>query len=212
MSVDPTRINRLPERGSTDKDQIYSILDEGMVCHAGYIIDDRPVVIPTLYARDGDRLLLHGSHLSGLAQAVKRSSRLSVAITHIDALVVARTGFHSSANYRSVVAHGIGRILKGSEHNEALDLIVDVLIPGRRPDMRRPTKKESIQTAVIELKLDQASAKVRTGPPVDDDEDLGTGVWAGLIPISTVYEDPIPAPDLEPGVDTPNYLKPYKRQ
>jgi hypothetical protein len=212
VSVDPTKINRLPERGSTDKDVIYAILDEGLVCHAGYVTDERPVVIPTLYARDGNRLLLHGSHASGLVRAVKRSSPLSIAVTHIDAVVVARTGFHSSANYRSVVAHGLGQILEGSEHDEALDLIVEALIPGRSRHVRRPTKKELIQTAVIDLKLDQASAKVRTGPPIDEEEDLGTGVWAGLIPISTVYGHPIPASDLEPGVDPPDYLKPYRRQ
>ncbi len=137
-----TRIRRLSERGSTDREVINTILDEGFVCHAAYVIDERPVVIPTLYARANDNLLLHGSVSSGLVRAVRTESPLSVAVTHVDGLVVARSGFHSSANYRSVVIHGQGLLLEGIEHREALDVIVEALIPGRLSDIRPPTDAE----------------------------------------------------------------------
>ena len=211
MTTDSTRIRRLPERGVTDRDQSHAILDEGFVCHVGYVTDGRPVVIPTLYARDGDSLLLHGSTGAGFVRAVRRGSPISVAVTHIDGLVVARTGFHSSANYRSVVAHGQGRLLEGEELDRALDVIVQVLIPGRPPDMRSPTEAEVRKTGVVSLALDEVSAKVRTGPPIDEKEDLGTGVWAGVIPMQMVAGEAIPAPDLEAGVPVPDYLRPYKR-
>src|SRR3990172_6271641 len=125
MAADKTTIRRLPELAVHDREQIHAILDEGFVCHVAYLDDDRPVVIPTLYARDGDRVLLHGSHASGLMQAVKRGSPLSIAVTLVDGLVVARSGFESSANYRSVVIHGTGRLLEGDEHVTALDVIVE---------------------------------------------------------------------------------------
>lgn len=211
MSSDITQIGRLPERSVEDRGEVNKILDEGFVCHAAYVVDDRPVVIPTLYARDGDRLLIHGSKVSGLIRAVVVGSKLSVTITHVDGLVVARSGFHSSANYRSIVIHGIGRLLEGAEHGRALDVIVERLIPGRTADIRQPTKKELLQTAVFELLLENMSAKVRTGPPHDDDDDIGTGVWAGVIPLTMVAGEPVAAPDLESGVEAPDYLSPYTR-
>lgn len=205
-----TRIRRLPERAVNDRSVINAILDEGFVCHAGYLTEGRPVVIPTLYARDGDRLLLHGSPSSGLVRAVRRESPLSVAVTLIDGVVVARSGFHSSANYRSVVAHGVGSLLDGEERSRALDVIVEALIPGRTADIRQPTEAEWRQTAVIGLMLDEVSAKVRTGGPKDDPEDLATGVWAGVVPLRTVAGEPEPAEDLEEGLSIPQYLKPYR--
>lgn len=206
-----TRISRLSERGVADRSQINEILDEGLVCHAAYVIEDRPVVIPTLYARDGDRLLLHGSASSGLVRAVRNGSPLSVGVTHIDGLVVARSGFHSSANYRSVVVHGQGRLLSGEEHHRALDVIVDALIPGRLPDIRRPAASEIKQTSVIELSLDEVSAKVRSGGPADDPGDLMSDAWAGVVPFRVVAEEAEPSADLRDGIPTPDYLQPYRR-
>jgi nitroimidazol reductase NimA-like FMN-containing flavoprotein (pyridoxamine 5'-phosphate oxidase superfamily) len=206
-----TRIRRLPERGVDDPAVIHAILDEGFLCHAGYVVDGRPVVIPTLYARDGERVLLHGSPASGLARAVRSGSPLSVAVTLVDGIVVARSGFHSSANYRSVVVHGTGRLLAGTEKRLALDLIVQALIPGRLSDMREPTDTELRQTAVIELALDEVSAKVRSGGPKDHPEDLGTEVWAGVVPLRLVAEEAEPAANLEPGVPVPGYLAPFTR-
>lgn len=205
------RIRRLPERAVEDPEAIQAILDEGFVCHVSYVIDARPVVIPTLYARDGERLLLHGSNSMGLARAVRAGSALSVAVTHIDGLVVARSAFNSSANYRSVVAHGHGRLLETDEKREALDVIVDKLIPGRLADLRPSTDTEIAQTAVIELVLDQVSAKARSGPPGDDPGDLDLEVWAGVIPMRLLSGEAEAAPDLPAGVEVPDYLRPYRR-
>jgi hypothetical protein len=208
---DKTRIRRLPERAVTDRAVIDAILDEGFVCHAAYVTQGRPVVIPTLYVRDGDRILLHGSNTMGLARAVRSASPLSVAVTHVDGLVVARSAFNSSANYRSVVVHGVGRLLDGPEKRQGLDIVVDKVIPGRFADLRASTEVEVAQTAVIELALDEVSAKVRSGGPGDDPDDMVLDVWAGVIPFSTVPGEAIPAADLRPGIETPDYLKPYRR-
>lgn len=206
-----TRINRLPDRGVTDWAEICTILDEGFVCHAAYVTEGRPVVIPILYARDDTRLLLHGSNTMGLAKAVRAGSPLSVAVTHVDGLVVARSSFHSSANYRSVVVHGVGRILEPDEKKPAFDLIVERLIPGRLADLRESTESEIKQTAVVEITLDEVSAKVRTGGPNDEPEDIELDVWAGVLPIGLVAGSPIPAEDLKDGIDTPGYLENYRR-
>lgn len=208
---DKTKIGRLPERGVSDVEERDRILDEGIVCHVGYVRDGHPVVIPTLYVRDGNRILMHGSNSAGYVRAVRAETPICVTVTHLDGIVVARSGFHSSANYRSVVIHGNGRILGGDEHSKALDTIVDGLIPGRTADIRSSTETESRQTTVIELSLDEWSAKARTGLPHDDPEDLKSGAWAGVVPASTVYGEPIPADDLAEGIEIPAYLSPYRR-
>lgn len=206
-----TRIRRLPERGISDREAIDRILDEGFVCHVAYVVDDRPVVLPTLYARDGDRVLLHGSNSMGVARAVRNGSPLCVTVTLIDGLVIARSGFHSSANYRSVVIHGEGRLLSGEDRRQALDTIIDALIPGRLGDLRPATDEEVAQTAVVEVSLDEVSAKTRTGGPKDDPADYGTGVWAGVLPLAMTAGEPEPEPGLEPGVATPDYLRDFRR-
>jgi nitroimidazol reductase NimA-like FMN-containing flavoprotein (pyridoxamine 5'-phosphate oxidase superfamily) len=211
MAGPATRIRRLAEKAVDDRSVIDSILDEGYVCHVAYLVEERPVVIPTLYVRDGDTLLLHGSPASGIVKAVRRGSPLSVAVTLVDGLVVARSGFESSVNYRSVVVHGFGTLLAGEAHSRALDHIVDGLLPGRLDDIRPPTESELRRTAVVSLPLDLVSAKISAGPPEDDVADLGTGVWAGVVPITSVYGDPVPAPDLEPNLNVPDYLSAYRR-
>jgi len=208
---DKTRIRRVPERAVSERGTIDAILDEGLVCHAAYVTQDRPVVIPTLYVRDGDRVLIHGSNTMGLARAVRAGSPLSVAVTHMDGIVVARSAFNSSANYRSVVIHGHGRILDKGEKATAFDLIVEKLIPGRLADLRPSTASEISQTSIIELMLDEVSAKVRSGGPEDEPEDLDEEVWAGVVPMKTVVGEPIPDPDLRPGIPVPDYLRPYRR-
>lgn len=208
---DKTRIRRLPERAVTDVEVIHAILDEGFVCHAAYVVDDRPVVIPTLYARDGDRILLHGSNSMGLARAVRSGSPLSVAVTLVDGLVVARSAFNSSANYRSVVVHGLGKILEGDEKAAGLDIVIDKVLPGRRPDLRPSTDTEVAQTSVIELSLDEVSAKVRSGGPSDDPEDMELTIWAGVVPLRLEPGEPIAAENLVPGLEIPDYLRPYRR-
>jgi nitroimidazol reductase NimA-like FMN-containing flavoprotein (pyridoxamine 5'-phosphate oxidase superfamily) len=211
MSRPPNTIRRLPEKSVDDRAVIDSILDEGYVCHVGYLIDERPVVIPTLYVRDGDTVLLHGSTSSGIAAAARRGSPLSVAVTLVDGLVVARSGFESSINYRSVVIHGHGTVLDGASHRRALDLMVAGMLPGRLTDIREPTDLELRKTAVVAVPIDLVSAKVSDGPPEDDPADIGTGVWAGVVPIITTYGAPVPSPDLEPGLKVPDYLKNYRR-
>ncbi|MGH8872357.1 MAG: pyridoxamine 5'-phosphate oxidase family protein [Acidimicrobiia bacterium] len=208
---DPARIRRLGEKGVYERPVIDAILDEGFVCHVAYSIDDRPVVIPTLYVRDGDTILLHGSPASGVVSAATRSSLLSVAVTLVDGVVVARSGFESSINYRSVVIHGKGTLLDGAAHHRALDRLVEGLIPGRLADIRRPTDLELRQTAVVEVPIDIVSAKVSVGPPRDATRDMGTGVWAGVVPVSTSFGQPVPSPDLEPGLEVPDYLTSFRR-
>jgi nitroimidazol reductase NimA-like FMN-containing flavoprotein (pyridoxamine 5'-phosphate oxidase superfamily) len=208
---DKTTLRRLAERGIEDMATIHAILDEGLVCHVAYVTEGRPVVLPTLYARDGDRLLLHGSNSMGLARAVRAGSPLSVAVTHFDGLVVARSAFNSSANYRSVVIHGQGEILEDSGKEQALNLLVDRFIPGRLDDIRASTAAEIRQTSVIALPLDEVSAKAREGGPKDDASDLDSDTWAGVLPFFTAVGEPQPAPDLRPGIETPDYLRSYGR-
>jgi uncharacterized protein len=208
---DKTRIRRLPELGISDRATIDAILDEGLVCHAAYVTEGRPVVIPTLYVRDGDRILIHGSNSMGLARAVRTGSPLSVAVTLLDGLVVARSAFNSSANYRSVVIHGEGRILEGEDKAAAFDLIVEKLIPGRLAELRPSTTTEMAQTTVIQIGLEEVSAKVSAGGPEDDAADLDDKVWAGVVPMSLAIGEAIPAPDLAPDIQLPDYLRPYRR-
>lgn len=211
MASEPTRIRRLAEKAVSDAETIYQILDEGFVCHVAYITQERPVVIPTLYVRRGKSMILHGSTSSGIAGAVRRDSPLSIAVTHVDGLVVARSGFNSSANYRSVVVHGHGRILEGEEHIDALDRTVEALLPGRLQELRRPTESEIRQTATIEVPLENVSAKVSSGLPDDDEGDLASDVWAGVVPLAMVAGTPIPDPALRSGINLPDYLNPYRR-
>lgn len=211
METDPTLIRRLPEKAVSDLDTIYQILDEGFVCHVAFLNNGRPVVIPTLYARRENSIILHGSTAAGMTRAVRRGSPLSIAVTLVDGIVVARSGFNSSANYRSVVVHGHGRILQGQDHIDALDRTVESLIPGRLEELRRPTEIEIRQTATIEVPLETVSAKVSSGPPEDDVEDMEASVWAGVIPLKLVPGDPIPDPDLVSGTTLPDYLDPYRR-
>ncbi|MEA1904065.1 MAG: pyridoxamine 5'-phosphate oxidase family protein [Actinomycetota bacterium] len=208
---DKTQIGRLPERGVTDREVLNSILDEGIVCHVAYVVDDRPVGIPTLYVRAGDRILVHGSNSAGFVRAARDGKPLCVTVTHLDGIVVARSGFHSSANYRSAVIHGTGRVLEGEEHWTGLDLTVEGLIPGRASDLRSPSESESKQTSVIEIMLDEWSVKTRSGGPGDDPADMSSDAWAGVVPLSVVAGDPIPSEDLADGIEVPDYLSHYSR-
>jgi uncharacterized protein len=208
---DKTRIRRLPERAVADRDVVAAILDEGFVCHAAYVTDGRPVVIPTLYVRDGDRVLLHGSNSMGLARAVRADSPLSVAVTLVDGLVLARSAFNSSANYRSVVIHGKGFLVEGEEKAAAFEVIVEKLVPGRLAELRPSTRSEMAQTSVIALSLDEVSAKIRDGGPDDEPEDLSEPVWAGVVPTKLVFGDPVPDIELAADIDVPDYLRPYRR-
>ncbi|WP_237749643.1 pyridoxamine 5'-phosphate oxidase family protein [Streptomyces sp. SS] len=210
--TDRTVPTRSRERASYDKALVHSILDEAYVCHLGFVRDGAPVVLPTLYGRVGDRLYVHGSTgsrpLRTAGDGVKAPGLpVCLTVTHVDGLVLARSAFHHSLNYRSVVVHGTAhQVTDPEELRTALDALVDHVVPGRSADSRPGNAKELAATAVIRLDLDEVSAKVRAGGPNDDPEDLGLPYWSGVIPVRTGYGAPIPSDDLGPAVALPDYL------
>ncbi|MEV5439775.1 pyridoxamine 5'-phosphate oxidase family protein [Streptomyces sp. NPDC052682] len=208
--TDRTVPTRSPHRASYDKELVHAILDEGYVCHLGFVRDGAPVVLPTLYGRVGERLYVHGSTGSRPLRAAGQADPglpVCLTVTHVDALVLARSAFHHSINYRSVVVHGIARqVTDEQEKRQALDALVDHVVPGRAADSRPADKKELAATAVLRLDLEEVSAKVRTGGVNDEPEDLALPHWAGLVPLQRVYGTPVPDPALAPGTEVPGYL------
>ncbi|MFD0313599.1 pyridoxamine 5'-phosphate oxidase family protein [Streptomyces flavalbus] len=208
--TDRTVPTRAADRASYDKELVHAILDEGYVCHLGFVRDGAPVVLPTLYGRVGERLYVHGSTGSRpLRMTGKADPGLAVCltVTHVDGLVLARSAFHHSINYRSVVVHGTAYdVTDPDERRTALDALVDHVVPGRSRDSRPADKKELAATAVIRLDLNEVSAKLRTGAANDEPEDLGLPHWAGVLPLRKGYEAPVPNPDLAPGTEVPDYL------
>ncbi|WP_328539941.1 pyridoxamine 5'-phosphate oxidase family protein [Streptomyces sp. NBC_00344] len=203
----PTRSR---DRAAYDRDLVHSILDEGYVCHLGFVRDGAPVVLPTLYGRVGERLYIHGSTGSRpLRMAGEQDPGLAVCltVTHVDGLVLARSAFHHSINYRSVVVHGTAhQVVDPDERRMALDSLVDHVVPGRSLDSRPADAKELAATAVLRLDLEEVSAKVRTGGPNDEPEDLSLPYWTGVVPLTRGYGTPIAAGDLDPAVALPGYL------
>lgn len=207
-----SRVRRIPGRGSHDPEVIRRILDEGIVAHVGFADGGALFVIPMGYARDGDRLLLHGSAASRAMRRLAAGVEACVTVTLLDGLVLARSAFHHSMNYRSVVALGRARPVEDeAEKRRCLDVLLDRLVPGRGPDARPPDAGELRATAVAAFPLDEATAKARSGPPADDDEDLALPVWAGVVPVAAAYGAPEPAPDLAEGIPTPGYALRYRR-
>ncbi|MEE1755508.1 pyridoxamine 5'-phosphate oxidase family protein [Streptomyces sp. SP18CS02] len=203
----PTRSR---ERAAYDRPSVHAILDEAYVCHLGFVRDGAPVVLPTLYGRVGERLYVHGSTGSRpLRMAGDTDPGLAVCltVTHVDGLVLARSAFHHSINYRSVVIHGIARQVTDPEEKRiALDALVDHVVPGRSLDARPANAKELAATAVLRLDLAEVSAKTRTGGPNDEPEDLTLPHWTGVVPVRSTHGTPIPADDLDPAVPLPDYL------
>ncbi len=206
-----TSLKRLPKRGSYDPETIHAILDEAMICHVGFTLDDQPCVIPTLLIRQGDAVYIHGSRVSRMLKHLAGGAPACLTVTLMDGLVLARSGFHHSANYRSVVIYGCGNALKGERKREILDTFVESLIPGRLAEIRPATRKEVNATTVIEFSLDQASAKIRSGPPVDDAEDYDLPVWAGELPLSIKAGNPVTDPLLRGDLPVPDHIRHYKR-
>lgn len=208
--TDRTVPTRSAERATYDKESVHAILDEGCVGHLGFVRDGAPVVLPTLYARVGERLYLHGSTGSRPLRMTGQADPglpVCLTVTHVDALVLARSAFHHSINYRSVVVHGIAHDVRDPEEKRAaLDALVDHVVPGRAADSRPANKRELAATAVIRLDLDEVSAKLRTGGVNDEPEDLALPHWAGLVPLRKGYEAPVPDGDLATGVPLPGYL------
>jgi hypothetical protein len=207
-----TKLKRLPKRGCAERETIYQILDEALVCHVGFTVDDQPYVIPTGYARDGDRLLIHGSAASRMLRALAWEAEVCVTVTLLDGLVLARSAFHHSMNYRSVVLFGKARVVSGKQEKlEALRAFTEHIVPGRWKDVRPPTEKELEATLVLSLDIDEASAKIREGAPVDDEADYELDVWAGVIPLRLTAGTPVDDAKLNEGVTVPLYAANYRR-
>jgi uncharacterized protein len=187
-----TTVRRLPDRGVYDRDTIYAILDEALICHVGFVVDGQPFVIPTIHWRAGDTLYFHGSAASRMLRALRGGVDACVTVTLLDGLVLARSAFHHSMNYRSVVV--LGKAAEVSDREEklrALDLLVRHITPDRAVAIRPPNESELRQTTVLALPLAEASAKMRSGPPLDEEEDYALGVWAGVVPIAMVRGEPV---------------------
>jgi len=210
--TDRTKLKRLPKRGHFDRETVYGILDEGFICHIGFVVDDQPVVIPTGYARVDDKLYIHGSQASRMLRTLGGGLDACVTVTLLDGLVLARSAFHHSMNYRSVVVFGRAMLVDDpDEKMSALFALSEHIIRGRWNDVREPTELEMKQTTVLSLTLEEASAKVRTGPPLDDEEDYSLPMWAGVVPLKLVAGEPINDPRLPEGVRVPDYASNYKR-
>jgi uncharacterized protein len=207
-----TKLKRLPKRGHFERDSINMILDEGFICHVGFVVDGQPVVIPTGYARVDDKLYIHGSQASRMLRTLSQGVDVCVTVTLVDGLVLARSAFHHSMNYRSVVVFGRA-ILVGDpgEKLSALFALSEHFVKGRWNDVREPSESELKQTTVLSLALQEASAKVRIGPPIDDDEDYALHVWAGVIPLSLQAGEPVRDPRLPDGIEVPEYAREYER-
>jgi nitroimidazol reductase NimA-like FMN-containing flavoprotein (pyridoxamine 5'-phosphate oxidase superfamily) len=207
-----TQVKRLPKRGHYDRETVYKILDTGFVCHAGFSVDGQPFVIPTNYGRSGDTLYLHGSAASRMLKTLSTGVPVCVTVTHVDGIVLARSAFHHSVNYRSVVILGTARQVEDpAEKMEALRIFTEHVMKGRWDDVRQPTEQELKATTVLALTLEEVSAKVRAGGPIDDEADYTLPVWAGVLPLETVVREPVPDAQRKGDPPVPDYLKNYSR-
>jgi len=205
-----TTLRRLPERAHYDHETVHSILDEGFICHVGFVVDGQPYSLPTGYARIGETLYLHGS--TGSRLGLRPAMDVCVTVTLLDGIVLARSAFHHSFQYRSVMVLGRTRLVTDSgEKDAALTALVEHFMPGRSADARPGSGRELAATAVLALPLEEVSAKVRTGDPKDDDEDYGLPVWAGILPLVLTPGEPVPDSRLDPTIAMPSYVKDWKR-
>jgi uncharacterized protein len=204
--TDKTRVRRLPKRAHYDVETINSILDSGFICHVGYVIGSQPFVTPTAYWREDDHVYWHGSHASRMLDEAANAS-VCLTVTHIDGLVVARSAFHHSINYRSVMVFGTpSKVEDESYKAQAMQRFVERMYPGQWETLRPITRKELKATTILHMKIDEASAKVRTGPPVDDEPDYALPIWAGVVPIEHGHATPVPDARLASTVPRPSYL------
>jgi nitroimidazol reductase NimA-like FMN-containing flavoprotein (pyridoxamine 5'-phosphate oxidase superfamily) len=207
-----TTVKRLPARGVYEREAIEVILDEALICHVGFVHDGQPFVIPTGFARDGDSLFIHGSPASRMLRTLSGGVPVCVTVTLVDGMVVARSAFHSSMNYRSVVVLGSATpVLDADRKLFAMKMLVDHLIPRRWDDLRPITQKELKATLILEIPLSEASAKVRTGGPLDDEEDYDLPIWAGVVPLALTASPPVPDERLTSGLPAPAYVRRYRR-
>lgn len=204
-----TKVRRLPKRGTYERETIHAILDEALICHVGFVVDTAPVVIPTIHWRDGDTLYVHGSNASRMLRRLHEGVEACVTVTLVDGLVLARSAFHHSMNYRSVVVFGRAREVTGEEKVRALEALVEHVMRGRSSEVRPPNEAELRGTTVLALPLDEASAKIRAGGPVDDEDDYALPVWAGVVPVRLVYGEPVA--DTGVTADVPGYVTNARR-
>jgi nitroimidazol reductase NimA-like FMN-containing flavoprotein (pyridoxamine 5'-phosphate oxidase superfamily) len=206
-----TRLKRLPKRASYDREVINSILDTALVCHVGFAIDGQPYVIPTLQVRIGDRLYIHGSAASRMLGTAAEGTLLAITVTHIDGVVLARSAFHHSVNYRSVIILGVATLV--TAHAEKLAVmkgLIDHVAPGRWDHIRQPNEKELNATSVLSIAIDEASAKLRSGGPIDDEADYALTVWAGEIPLTMTALAPVADSRLNPAIRIPAHVAEYR--
>ncbi len=202
------KVKRIPKRGHYDKATIYEILDVGFLCHLGFSVKGQPYVIPTSYGRKGDKIYLHGATTSRMMVNLEEGIPVCLTVTHLDGLVLARSAFHHSMNYRSVVCFGTAKLIADTAEKEAaLKIISDQILKGRWEESRLPIAKELKATTVLELTIDQASAKIRTGPPGDEKQDYELPIWAGVVPCEQVWGTPIPDPVLREGIEEAGSIK-----
>lgn len=204
-----SKIKRAPKRGHYDEETIFRVLDAGQIAHVGFIHHGSPVVIPTIYGRSGNTLYIHGATVSRLIVELEKGIDISLSVAHVDGLVLARSAFHHSMNYRSVVVFGKAKLVKEEEKNAALKIISDHLIPGRWEEVREPNAKELKATKVLEISIDEASAKIRTGGPIDDEEDYALDIWAGEIPLKQSASSPIADEKLKADMNVPKSVMNY---
>ncbi len=208
-----TRVVREPHRGVYDRDTAYRILDEGFVCHVGFVVDGQPFVIPTAYGRKGDSIYIHGSAASRMLRKLDEGVPLCVTVTLLDGLVLARSIFNHSMNYRSVVVVGTAvAVGDPKEKLEALRALSEHILPGRWADARQPNERELKATLVMRLPIEEFSAKVRQGPPIDDEEDYSFPAWAGVVPLEVIAGAPIDDSRLQPMTTAPGYARSYSRK
>ncbi len=208
-----TKLKRIPKRGVFERETIYKILDEAFICHVGFIVNNQPFVIPTSFARIDDRLMIHGSAASRMMRNLSEEIDVCVTVTLVDGLVLARSAFHHSMNYRSVVVFGKGKMIEDeSEKIAALRAFTEHILPNRWNDVRPPTNLELKATTVLSIPLDEASAKIRTGNPVDDAEDYDLDVWAGVLPLNLTTDAPIADDRLKYGIKVPQNILDYSRK
>lgn len=207
-----TKLKRIPKRGSFDREIVYKILDEAFICHIGFSVDGQTFVIPTAYGRKDNLLYVHGSAASRMMREISKGIDVCLTVTLVDGLVLARSAFHHSINYRSVVIFGKAEIVESeAEKNDALFAFTEHLIKGRWAEIREPNAKELKGTTVLKLEINEASAKMRAGNPIDDDEDMNLDVWAGVIPLEIKAGKPIDDDLLRENIEVPEYVKNYKR-
>lgn len=212
MPTARTRVVREPDRAVYDREVIYRILDEGFLCHVGFVVDGQPFVIPTSYGRKDANLYIHGSAASRMLRQMKDGLPVCVTVTLLDGLVLARSVFNHSMNYRSVVILGKATLVDDpAEKLAALRVLAEHIIPGRWDDARQPNERELKATSVLGVPIDEFSAKVRTGPPIDDAEDYPFPTWAGVLPLEMKAGEPIDDPKLDPKREAPDFVRKYSR-